>query len=68
MREENIVNFANFGKIRENNSFLNPENVDSRKLIPAKFFKIGYSRKLIPAKFFKLGDSRKLIPAKFYKN
>ena len=33
--------------------FLIPENVDSRKLIPAKFSKICYSRKLIIAKFFK---------------
>ena len=29
------------------------ENVDSRKLIPAKFFKIDNSRELIPAKFIK---------------
>ena len=39
-----------FAKI---NSFLTPENVDSRKLSPAKFFKSGDLRKLIPAKFFK---------------
>ena len=38
---------------REQIPFLTTENVDSRKLIPAKFFKIGDSRKLIPAKFFK---------------
>ena len=31
--------------------FLTLENIDSRKLIPAKFFEIGDSRKLIPAKF-----------------
>ena len=41
---------AKFAKI---NSFSTPENVDTRKLIPAKFFKIGDSRKSIPAKFFK---------------
>ena len=46
--------FAKFAKI---NSFLTPENVDLRKLIPAKFSKIGDSQKSIPAKFFKIGDS-----------
>ena len=70
---------AKFAKI---NSFFDPEQCDSRKLIPAKFFKLCDSRKLIPAKssvkpdsqklipakLFKIGDSRKLIPAKFFKN
>ena len=32
---------------------MTPENIDSRKLIPAKCFKVGESRKLVPAKFFK---------------
>ena len=41
---------AKFAKI---NSFFNPRNVGSQKLIPAKFFKIGDSRKLVPAKFLK---------------
>ena len=46
--------WKNFGQIREIKiPYLTPENLDSRKLIPAKFFKIGDSRKLIPAKFFK---------------
>ena len=65
-------NFREFREIWPNSRkqipFLTPENVDSRKLIPAKFFKIGHSQKLIPAKFFRLDDSRKLIHAKFYKN
>ena len=41
--------------------FLTPENADSRKLIPAKFFKIGDSRKLIPAKFSKLVFLEKVV-------
>ena len=39
-------------KFAKKNPFLTPENVDPRKLIPAKCFKISDLRKLIPAKFF----------------
>ena len=35
---------------------MTPENVDSRKLMPTKFFKIGDSRKLIPANFSRINE------------
>ena len=38
--------------LRKQIPFLTPENVDSWKLIPAKFVRIGNLRKLTPLKFF----------------
>ena len=56
LREE-IFAGRKFREFRPNSqkyiSFLTAQNVDTRKLTPAKFFQIGDSRKLIPAKFFK---------------
>ena len=52
MREENFANFASLGQSREIKFLFDPENVDSRRLISAKFFKTGESRKLISAKYF----------------
>ena len=46
--------WKNFGQIREIKiPYLTPENLDSRKLIPAKFLKLAIREKLIPTKCFK---------------
>ena len=51
--------FREFGSNSENKiPFLTPGHVDSRKLIPAKSFKINNSRKLIPAKFSTVDEPR----------